>query len=373
MNKKVMMAAPFSPNGRYNGGISYVVNELAKETQCLEQNGIELSRFETCRVNRENSAIGSFNFLNIKNALKIYFDLPGEISMDNSEILYFHTSFGMALLKDILAIRRAKKKTKIKTVLHIHFAEYAKIMTGKNAVDQLMLRWLKKYVDHIVFLSKNTMAEFVSHGIDENKCSVIYNFSSFDYAKEKIFDKVSSDVVVPQFLFVGSIDERKGIFDVLECMTDMDNDFVLHICGACGNDKDEERFNKYRELLGEKLVFHGYVNGAEKEKVYFDSDILLLPSYGEGLPIVILEAYSAACAVIATNVGAIPEVVGDSNGTLIVPGDKALIKETLLRYLNDQDKLLKSKQKYNYEISEQFSLEAFIKNVSDVCDKVKLK
>lgn len=370
MKKKIIMAAPFDSNGRYAGGVSYVANAIVNATTDLSENEIEIVKFETCRIQRKKDEPGEINVKNIINALLSHLAITGEIKAAKADILYFHTSVGFSLLKDIWTVRRAKRRTGIKTVLHIHFAEYSKIMTGKKMIDRLIEKWISKYIDRVIFLSHATMEEFIMRGGDKNKCAVIYNFNCFNIAEEQMAEKFAKKRDVTKFLFVGSMDIRKGIVDALRCFAKIEDPFEFHVCGVATNETIKDIFGRYQEKLGEKLIYHGYLNGQEKEDVYRDADVLLLPSYGEGLPIVILEAYSAGCAVISTNVGAIPEIVTEQNGTLINPGDKWHLLRTLLSYIHAPDEWLREKQMQNYKDGQNYSIANFIKSVSDICDQI---
>lgn len=368
---KITMAAPFEANGRYKGGIHSIVNAIEKEEDLLARFDAQFTRFETCRINRAQGQESAINASNVKNFLKIYADLPKELKDSSATCLYYHSSVGLALLKDLLAMRKAKRKAGISTVLHIHFADYEKIMTGKAPLDALILRLMKRYVDRIVFLSRKTMTEFIAHGISEDRCQVVYNFSTVEYRQDEIDGHLKHPAENAQFLFVGSIDERKGLFDALACMTDMKEDFTLHVCGGFGSETDRERFNSFAKQLGDKLIYHGYVDGEEKHQLFLNADVLLLPSYGEGLPVVILEAFSAACGVITTNVGAIPEIVGENNGYVISPGDQEALREAITAYIGmDADALAEQKQG-NYLRSKEFTISNFIEAIGDACHKAE--
>ncbi len=80
----------------------------------------------------------------------------------------------------------------------------------------------------------------------------------------------------------------------------------------------------------------GWVTGDNKLTALAQSDILVLPSYREGLPNSLLEAMASECAIIATNVGAIPDVIqSGENGILIEPGDTKNLAEELRRLTFD--------------------------------------
>lgn len=369
---KITMAAPFEANGRYKGGIHSIVNAIEKEEDLLARFGAQFTRFETCRINREQGQESAINASNIKNFFKLYADLPKELKGADATCLYYHSSVGLALLKDLLAMRKAKRRTGVSTVLHIHFADYEKIMTGKAPLDALILRLMKRYADRIVFLSQKTMTEFIAHGIAEDRCQVVYNFSSMKYRQDEIDNHLNSPAKHTQFLFVGSIDERKGIFDALACLTDVEEEFTIHVCGGFGGDANRERFDAYAKQLGNKLIYHGYVDGEEKRQLFLNADVLLLPSYGEGLPIVIIEAFSAGCGVITTNVGAIPEIVTDKNGYVISPGDRKALQDAITAYVGmDADKLAEQK-KNNYLRSKEFTISNFIEAIGEACRKAEV-
>lgn len=365
----ITMVAPFEPNGRYKGGISSVVNTLCFFAH-ENASDINIDKFNTCVIKRNDAAKAKFNFDNLKNAYSIYKSLPQAVLGNNADVLYYHTSVGFALLKDLLILMHTKKKTGLPTVLHIHFADYEKIMTGIKPVDLLILKILIKYVDRIVFLSSKTKEQFVQHGIQESKCRVVYNFSALRYTEEQLFSEINEEDDTKQFVFVGSIDERKGLFDVLEVMTQTDGRYVLYVCGSCSDDQTKEKFEKYRVALGDKLVFHGFVDGDTKREIFRNSDVLILTSYGEGLPVVILEAFSAGCGVVVSDVGAIPEIVGSENGAVLKAGDLQQIKEALETYIQMDSERLERQQKLNYGLSNDYTIEKFTEAFVGICREV---
>lgn len=366
---RVLMAAPFEAKGRYKGGISSVVNNMLLHKSALDECNLEIIKFNTCAVKRAAGSDASFNKENIKNALYLYNTITDSIKENNPDILYYHSSVRYALLKDLLILRNAKINTKIKTVIHIHFADYEKIMTGNSLIDKLILSILKKYVDVIVFLSKTTMNSFVKHGIDRKKCTVIYNFNTLTLKESDISNSNQNEDKTIRLLFVGTIGKRKGFFDLVKALERVDkNKYELHVCGEATDEESKELFEKCKNEMKKNLVFHGFVSGEERDYIYKKADIMILPSYGEGLPMVILEAFSAGCAVISTNVGAIPEILKDENGTIIEPGDIDALSQAISFYIDNPKKLLEIK-KNNFQYSSKFTCEEFIYRVSDACKK----
>ena len=219
---------------------------------------------------------------------------------------------------------------------------------------------MKLYVDKIVFLSSKTRDEFIANGIPGQKCFVIYNFSNLRFQKNIIEKKISRNKDILNLLFAGSIDKRKGIFDLISCIKENGIKCNLTICGVPIDKENETAFmNEIKEC--DDMHYLGYVSGDEKNNVFLNSDVLVLPSYGEGLPVVILEAFASGCGVIATHVGANDEIVKQENGILISPGNQHQLYEAIEQF-HCLDYLRKI-QANNFDYSKQFSLELFISNV----------
>ncbi len=89
----------------------------------------------------------------------------------------------------------------------------------------------------------------------------------------------------------------------------------------------------------QKIVsYEGFVTGEKKAELLNSSDLFILPSYIEGLPIAILEAMSYSCPVLATTVGGIPEVVKDGEtGFLFNAGDKESLEKKLINFIENKD------------------------------------
>lgn len=96
-----------------------------------------------------------------------------------------------------------------------------------------------------------------------------------------------------------------------------------------GNKMEAELTEAIHNLqLDDCVHFNGFVSGEKKTGLLRRTDVFVLPSYNEGLPISILEAMSYGCAILSTPVGGIPEIVRD-NGILVEPGNIQGIADTI--------------------------------------------
>ena len=90
------------------------------------------------------------------------------------------------------------------------------------------------------------------------------------------------------------------------------------------------------------MSFNGWLSKEETGALLNKTDVFILPSYAEGMPMAILEAMSYSIPVISTNVGGIPEVVlNNETGYIIKPGDlEELYKKTEELILNADKRVL---------------------------------
>lgn len=364
---KVMLTGPIDTKGRYQGGIAYIINTILN-SDYVNSPDMAISSFDTCRIRRSGLNTGSFSIDNLKNTVATVKDLKKTLKRVNPDILYFNTSRGYALLKDLFVISAVKRYCK-KIILHIHFGEASNLVPQSRLFKRLFVLLINKYVDKIVLLSKVTMEQLTVWGISPSKMKVIYNFHNLDISDEEIESKVDriKNAEINHLIFIGSLDKRKGILDLIKAIDEITIPVVLHICGTAKSKDVDDKLIRYAKTHN-NIILHGFVDGEEKKKLLLDSAVMILPSYGEGFPIVLVEGIAASCAIIATNVGAIPEVFSDKNGKIISPGDIASLKLSI-------ENLCKSEQleiiiRNNRKLSLEFSFDKFYNEIKTACLEV---
>ena len=128
-------------------------------------------------------------------------------------------------------------------------------------------------------------------------------------------------------LYLGRLTEKKGIGELLHAWRKV----IEILPGAeltVGGSGETERYRQLAQELGVDPFVHfvGWIDGAEKASFLKRSQVLLLPSHFEAMPVCILEAFAWGCVVVATPVGAIPEMLGDRQRGLLHPvGDAAAL------------------------------------------------
>lgn len=137
-------------------------------------------------------------------------------------------------------------------------------------------------------------------------------------------------------LSTGRLLERKGFQYLIQAVSDKDIGYEVHIAG------DGPMMSKLKGLAKRsktKIVFHGWMDN--KSKAYKDllesSAIYVLASERENASISLLEAMSAGCAVITTNVSGCPETVGDA-GTIVEPRNINQLKLAINKMIGNEKK-----------------------------------
>jgi glycosyltransferase involved in cell wall biosynthesis len=112
-----------------------------------------------------------------------------------------------------------------------------------------------------------------------------------------------------------------------------------------------------RLQLAGRFVLPGFCARLEDYLPHFD--VVALPSYTEGMPVVVLEAFAARRPVVATSVGGVPEVVEDGvSGLLVPPGDAVALASKLCALLTDESRCLVMGQQGRARVERSFTFAA---------------
>lgn len=142
--------------------------------------------------------------------------------------------------------------------------------------------------------------------------------------------------VKPQLVCVGRICEQKGQLLLVDAANILDKkgiDFEL-VLGGDGEMRLEVEAQIKRYGLGDKVRITGWISSDQVRNEILNAKALVLPSFAEGLPVVIMEAMALRRPVISTYIAAIPElVITGENGFLFPAGDVDALADTLEKFL----------------------------------------
>jgi len=170
-------------------------------------------------------------------------------------------------------------------------------------------------------------------------------------------------------VFVGTVCERKGLDDLrraLELLRDRDDPRAMPsevVVVGDGRQEGPGAFERVRDrYLASGLIppvrFTGALDPDDVRKELGAAGVFCLPSHWEGLPISMLEAMAAGCAVVATPVGQI-EATLDGHGILVAPHDPAGLADAIASLTTDAELRTRLGEEAGRRVRERFGLETF--------------
>jgi len=137
----------------------------------------------------------------------------------------------------------------------------------------------------------------------------------------------------PQLIgFVGRLSQEKGVVNLLEAVARLASEMPNLTLDLIGDGPQRNLIaNLVKEHpLGVRLHLHGWIDQRELPAYYARMRLLVVPSYTEGLPNVMLEAMACGTPVLVTRVGGVPDIIVDGANGFLLDGNSA---ESLLQAL----------------------------------------
>lgn len=139
-------------------------------------------------------------------------------------------------------------------------------------------------------------------------------------------------------LFVGRLAAVKGVPVLIEAMQGLIVDHPGLRLMLVGDGPEREVLEARAKGLGDHVDFVGYKSQDEVAALLREATALVLPSFAEGLPVVLMEALAARVPVVTTRIAGVAELVEDEeSGLLVPPGDAVALRAALARVLGDAE------------------------------------
>lgn len=344
------------PGGKSQGGITAVIRNYSKTEYWTEFNCIHHSSVEDGAGPRKLAYI-----------LYQYVSFICTVITSRPTVVALHAASGNSFVRKFayLLIARALG---IPIVLHIHPAEFLRYYRHGSGLIRWMVRFSASSSARIVFLSELQLLA-LSDIYPVEKSVVISN--PVDVQAHGVWgpDWIRQP---RQVIFLGWLVPEKGIYDIVDAMPDVlkkfpDAKFVF------AGPKDASALVAYiadRGLDGAGCVV-GWISGETRLRLLRTSRVLILPSYTEGVPNVILEAMAARVPVITTPVGGIPSVIEDGvNGIFVQPHYAAGIAEAVCRVLGEDEECERLAENAYKDICSKYDLGVISDRLRDLYGSV---
>jgi len=205
-------------------------------------------------------------------------------------------------------------------------------------LDRLFLR----VADHVVAVSAGQRRKVLNSGIAEDKVSVIRN--SIELANRTVSNTGSfrREMGIPQdavlIASAGRLSPEKNYEGLIEAAKVVSGHMPEVYFVVCGDGFLRLRLELAVKMNGMEKRFNFTGFRSDLDDILAEVDIFVLPSWTEGLPNVVLEAFACKKPVVATAVGGTPEVVDHGvNGLLTEPGDNVGLAEALMQLASNPE------------------------------------
>ena len=330
MRHRILVIGPTPPP--YHGGSIFTNWVLTK----LPQEEFSLIHLDTAD-RRGLHGIGRLDFTNIYLALRHGLQFGWLLLSQKPAVVYLQLSQALLpFLRDCLFLVPAILLRR-KVVLHLHGSVFRSVYETWPRWARALARFTLGHVSRAIVLCERLKCTFAGL-VPEDRIVTIPNGIDLwttwpvDDRREHNPDSV---------FYIGALSVEKGVLDILRAVPE-----VMLICphtrfvfagewfGAGSEEQARQLIERFD--LGDHLIFCGPVAGEAKERLFREAAMLLLPSYHEGHPLVILEAMAASLPVIAADVGCIAETIGDGIGGFVIErGNSQQLAQKIVCLLQD--------------------------------------
>jgi len=344
---RVLLAAPKS--GR-RGGIARWTGHLLEYYNSIHPSEVLLSLYDTAeKVPSARSGFFYRWYRALTGYTQVLIGIRKELKKQRYDILHFTSSASLGLFRD-LAIIRIAHKSNAKAIVHFRFGRIPQLAELKNWEWSLLSKVVER-ADKTIVIDKASFDTLTKAGF-ERVCLLPNPLTP---KVQQIVDDAQGikrdDKVI---LFVGHCYREKGVYELMEACKGLPSIQIKYV-GSIEDGIKKELIN----IAKGNGIDANFVGEEPYESIIKDMlgcGIFALPSYTEGFPNVILESMACGCAIIATSVGAIPEMLEDDEtgkyGLVVEPKSVEELREAIKKFLDDnilKDECQKNAKRRVYE------------------------
>ncbi|MEJ2868890.1 glycosyltransferase family 4 protein [Actinomycetospora sp. OC33-EN08] len=251
------------------------------------------------------------------------------------DVVHLHVAKGLSALRKGVIVTAARA-CGVPTVLHTHAGAFAEWFDGlPRPLRPVVARMLR--ADRVVVLAEDARATYTARlGLPDERVVVLANPVELpDRIPERDphAERVSG-------VFLGRFIDRKGVFDLIEAVAALQADHRarLHLTLAGHGDVEAVRRAVAAAGLGSTVDVRTFIGPEERDELLTDAQLLLLPSWWEGLPMSVLEGMAWGLCPVVTPVGGLATLVRDGdNGVVVGVHDPAALAAALDKLLSDDE------------------------------------
>jgi len=244
------------------------------------------------------------------------------------DCIHLNTSGSFAVIRDLAVVQLARM-VRIPCFYQLHFGRVPPLAEKGGGWEWRMLVWIMKKVRCVIAIDAAT-ERAIKYYLPDVRVKLIPNFIDMESLPPNSAGSTSRKTV----LFLGWVLPSKGIEELVEAWSiAQPTGWHLQIAGPGADEYHRQLLERYTP---EGLEFLGEKTHDEAMQLMAEAEVFVLPSHTEGFPNVVMEAMAFSKPIIATTVGALPEMLSGGAGYLIPPKDVGALIEALERVLSKE-------------------------------------
>jgi glycosyltransferase involved in cell wall biosynthesis len=273
------------------------------------------------------------------------------------DVIHLTTSGRLATARD-LAICATARLLHVPLVYHLHFGRVCDIARINNIEWRMLCRAMN--LASVVLVLDHATAATIHEYLPCLRVEVAPNPIDLD----SLPDPEPSQSASKTAFSLGWILPSKGVEELLQAWSACAKDgWDLVMTGP---------FNPaYRDMLVARyqphaVRFTGELPHEEAMRIMASCDLFILPSHTEAFPYVVLEAMALGRPIVATHVGAIPEMLADGCGILIPPADADALAEAVKKLVYDENCRFLLGVHAHEKVTQQYALNIVMQKIAAI-------
>lgn len=342
---RVMVATPFGQHGR--GGIDRLTDLIIDSIDDRKELGVEAERLVTRGEKRWWPLVFARALIQLGVATRRH----------DVDLVHIQLAWRGSVYRKLL-IAAIARYSGIPYVVHLHSGRFGHFWADSGVH---LARWIDRlFIDSAaIIVLGQCWARLVADRLPavKDKIRILPNATTVLNVPKR--DRADSEPI--QITFLGQVRPEKGVPQLIDALGRLSTRAEWSATIAGNGKLDQNRSHAHRVGIADRVDLPGWLGPHETAMLLSRTDILVLPSFVENLPMVVIEGFAYGLAVIATPVGAVPEVIDHGrNGLLVAVGDVEALAAALDRLIEDGELRRSLGDAGRHDYAERYEIGSYI-------------
>lgn len=338
---KILLLSPIPPP---SGGIGTWTN-IYRKSKIIKDHDLDI--VNTSIIGKRIKDFSKKNIVDeIKRSIRIIRNTRKFTNLNKYDVCHVNTSCSTkGMLRDYLCM-----KTMNNIILHCH-CDTNYMVKGK--IGEYLFKKLCKKASKIIVLNKSSYDHI--YNLTNIQSVIVPNFIDLEELDIDMERKLNKEI--KEILYVGHVTISKGFREIIQTASVIKNK-TFYLIGNVDEGIKNEPIPSNVKMIGE-------ISRNEVINKMLNADLFIFPSYSEGFPNAVLEAMACGLPIVASKVGAIPDMIEDGGGLLVNPKDKEMLIDAVKRI--EDHKIREKMSIWNKEkVRNCYTVDIVVKQIMDI-------